>query len=118
MRTAASPVTTIRAKASAEKIRLAEQAYAGMKSGRTDVGMREGIIVKRTIFRGLNRFGQFPVEAKMNALTGLMAALFASDVAILAHADAHAARWLVGSSSCGIVCALLASLLFRRGVAA
>jgi aerotaxis receptor len=107
---------TIRAKASPEKIRLASEAYAAMKSGSAEIDVDQGRLVRRSIFRRLRAERRFSVSRKMNALMALTIVLFAGNLAVLAHEGGGASRWAIGSSVAGIVCCLLASLLFRQGV--
>jgi len=107
---------TIRAKASPEKIRSASEAYAAMKSGSAEIDVDQGRLVRRSIFRRLRAERRFSVSRKMNALMALTIVLFAGNLAVLAHEGGGASRWAIGSSVAGIVCCLLASLLFRQGV--
>lgn len=107
---------TIRAKASAEKIRLAGEAYAAMKNGSAQIDLDQGRFVKRSMFRRLRVWQRLTVATKMNALMALAAVCFAGNFAVLAHYGEEAGRWVAGSSAAGIVCCALASLLFRRGV--
>lgn len=107
---------TIRAKAAPDKIRLADQAYTAIKGGGTDFVLKEGSIVRRTAFARFRFIGRLSVAAKMNTLVAATAALFASDLALLARAGGDSTRWLVSSSAAGIACCVLSSLLFRHGV--
>jgi aerotaxis receptor len=107
---------TIRAKATAEKIRLAEQAYTAIKNGSTGTALDGGRIVERSVFARLRSVRQLSVATQTNAITGLIAALFGSNLVVLAHAGGDASRWLAASSSAGIACCLLSSLLFRYGL--
>ena len=107
---------TIRAKATAERIRFADEAYTAMKNGSADVALDGGRIVKRSTFRRLRSVQHLSVAAKMNTLTALTAALFGSNLAVLAHPGSASGRWIVSSSAAGIACCLLSSLLFRHGL--
>lgn len=107
---------TIRAKAAPEKIRSAHEAYTAMQSGRIDIGIHEGGIVERSAFERLRIVRHLSVAAKMNTLTALTAAFFASNLAALAYGGSDLNRWLVSSSAGGVACCLLSSQLFRRGV--
>ncbi|MGN6653345.1 methyl-accepting chemotaxis protein [Trinickia sp.] len=109
---------TIRAKAAPEKVRLANQAYSAMKSGRADFALQGGTIVKRsplTRARGLSRLS---VATKMNVLTALTTVLCAGNLAALAYQGSSSIRWVISSSAASVACCLLSSLLFRRGVLA
>ena len=86
---------TIRAKAAPEKVRLANQAYSAMKSGRADFALQGGTIVKRsplTRARGLSRLS---VATKMNVLTALTTVLCAGNLAALAVLKAEADGYTV-----------------------
>ncbi len=107
---------TIRAKAAPEKIRAASEAYSAMKSGSTEIGMDEGKIVRRSVFRRLRVLQRLSVATRINALMSLQAALFTCNVAVRSYADGSSNRWLLMPSAAGIVCCLLASQLYRRGV--
>lgn len=107
---------TIRAKATAEKIRLAEQAYTAIKNGSTGIALDGGRIVERSVFTRLRSVRRLSVAAKMNTLTALTAALFGGNLIVLAHPDSALDRWLVSSSAVGIACCLFSSLLFRHGL--
>ena len=107
---------TIRVKAAAEKIRLADEAYSAMKNGSTDVALDGGRIVKRSTFARLRMVQQLSVAAKLNTLTALTATLFGSNLVILAHPGNAPDRWLVSFSTVGIACCLISALLFRRGL--
>jgi len=53
------------------------------------------------------------VATRMNALLSLLAGLFASNMAALAHTHSLPGRWLLASSAAGLACCLLTSRLFR-----
>ncbi len=107
---------TIRGKASAEKIRAAAEAYAAMKRGGAEIDIDEGRLVRRSFFRRMRVGRRLSVSEKMNTLLALAIALFAGNWAVLAHDGSGGNQWAIGSAVAGIVCCLLASLLFRQRV--
>lgn len=108
---------TIRAKADAQKIRVASEAYSAMKRGAAAIGMDEGRIVgRRPLLLRWRAVQRLSVTARMNALLSLVAGLFASNLAALAPAHSLPGRWLLASSAAGLACCLATSRLFSRRV--
>ncbi|MDR3391342.1 MAG: methyl-accepting chemotaxis protein [Sulfuriferula sp.] len=106
--------TSIRIKPDREQVRAAEQAYRAIKAGSRKLQIIEGEAVARTLLTRLDLLKNTPIKTKLIMSAGLLALLFAINIAVVASGDYR--NWALALSAAGVLLSALFGFMFHRSI--
>ncbi|CAN5864703.1 PAS domain-containing methyl-accepting chemotaxis protein [soil metagenome] len=106
--------TSIRVKPSRAQVQEAESAYRQIRAGNTNLEIRDGAVVARTLWSRINVLNALSIKAKMGISSGLLMLLFALNLMASVAAEPQYQAWAVSSSVLGMALAALSGFMLYR----